>query len=360
MNIAFITPTFALGGYEKVVIGYANAFADLGHNITILCGYKEGNLLEQVQDNVNIIEFKARIRNFIIPLTNYLKKNKVDILYAPFRTYTTVAVIARYLSGNKQCVIYGSAHGYGKDNRLFELIAGRIMRQADVLTAVTQELAEYESRQLNIPIKKYRVFNNPVVDDSKEVIIEEHKWLGENKKFPVVVASGRLEKDKGKDVAIKIFAEVIKSIDSRMIILGTGSEMNALKQLALDLKVNSKIDFVGFVSNPMGYIIQCDVLLHPAEIEAFGNVIVEALFCDLPVVTTECKGPVEIIENGKFGINIGSYFSDDVILNGTSAILEILSGARSFRGLRTRALDFDAKYLEKDFIAPYYEMRKRQ
>ena len=42
MNIAFITPQLKIGGYEKVVVNYANAFCTLGHKITVICGFKEG------------------------------------------------------------------------------------------------------------------------------------------------------------------------------------------------------------------------------------------------------------------------------------------------------------------------------
>lgn len=44
MNIAFITPQLKIGGYEKVVVNYANAFCTLGHKITVICGFKEGGV----------------------------------------------------------------------------------------------------------------------------------------------------------------------------------------------------------------------------------------------------------------------------------------------------------------------------
>lgn len=357
MKLVFITPTFNLGGYEKVVLGYANAFVKMGHCVTIICGFKEGVLLEQTHPDVNIVEFGARVRNFTRPLAKFLKENAVDILYAGFRTYTCVAVIARWISGNRRCVIYGSAHGYGRDSKLTEFLSGRIMRHADVLTAVTQELAEFEAKALNISLSKYRVFNNPVIDDSVSIQLESHPWLGKNKTVPVVVASGRLESGKGIEKTLTVVSELNKRLNVRLLVLGTGSKLKELKNQAEELKIDEKVDFPGFVANPMGYMEQCDAFLHLADIESFGNVIVEALYCNLPVVTTKCKGPEEIIEHGKYGIVIGESTDPDVVRRGADALYDILTGKIKFSGLRERALEFDAKYLEPSYLEPYYELR---
>lgn len=359
MKIVFITPTFNLGGYEKVVLGYANSFVKLGHDITIICGFKEGVLLDQVHPNVNIVQFRARVRSFIRPLAKFLKENEVDIIYAGFRTYTCVAVIARWISGNRQCVIYGSAHGYGRDSKLIEYLSGHIMSQADILTAVTRDLAEYESNALNIPLSKYRVFHNPVVDDSIPIQLEVHPWLGKNKRVPVIIVSGRLEHDKGMKRALDIFFELLHRLDARLLVLGSGSMLEELMEYASNLGICKQVDFLGFVSNPMGYMVQADVFLHPADLEAFGNVIVEALYCNLPVVTTKCKGPEEIIEHGKYGIVIGESSDAGVVQKGADALYDILTGKVKFNGMRERALEFDAKYLEPYFLEPYYELRKK-
>ena len=135
--------------------------------------------------------------------------------------------------------------------------------------------------------------------------------------------------------------------------------LEELKAYTEEIGVADKVDFLGFVPNPMGYMKQCDVFLHPADIEAFGNVIVEALYCGLPVVTTKCKGPEEIIEHGKYGVVIGECNAPDIVQKGADALYDILTGKIRFDGLRDRALEFDAKYLETSYLEPYYELRKK-
>ena len=357
MNLVFCTPSFSLGGYEKVAVNYACGFAKLGHNVTIICGFKKGELLPLITDNIRIIEFKARFRTFIFPLIKLLKNEPIDILYVPYHSYTCLAVIAKLLSGNKKCVVYGSSHGYVKKRFLLDKLLGYVMKHAEVLTAVTHDLAKYDSSLFDIPLEKYTVLKNPVFYECQEILKEKHKWLGENKKYPVIVLSGRLAKDKNYDISLNILQNIQKTHQVKMIILGDGPEKKQLIAFAKDLGITDNVDFLGYVENPMGYIIQCDVFLHTATVEAFGNVIVEALYCDVPVITTSTSGPLEIIKHGKYGINIGDANDPRVIVNGANAIRTILDKKKVFIGLRNFAEQYTATKLENDFLRPYLRIK---
>lgn len=358
MKIAFVTPRLTLGGYEKVVVNYANMLSEHGHYIDILCGFAEGELIFQLDKKVNVINFNTRFRKFIFPLLTYLKKNTVDILYVPYRSYTSIAVVAKHLARNKRCVIYGTMHGYEKSNKLIEFLQGKLINRAEVLSALTDHLAKYEENALGVPAERYIHLKNPVIDSKERILKENHKWL-DYKEYPVIITSGRLEKDKRYDLALEIFFELLQYIDARMILMGTGSQLQELKCLAAHYGIADKVDFVGFVSNPMGYMIQSDVYLHTAELEAFGNVVVEALYCDLPVVTTSCIGPVEIIENERYGIVIGEIDDSQIVKKGAKAILDILCGQKVIKGMKEKALQYDMQDLEEDFLEPYYEYIKR-
>ncbi len=348
MNITFITPSFKLGGYERVVVNYANAFSKLDHNISILCGFEYGELLCQVNKNVHIVCLNARIRSFIFPLIKYLNNNKIDILYTPFETYTSVAIIARHFSNN-DFVIYGSSHGYDEGSKLSNCIYGKILKRADILTGVTKDLCEFDSKKFNIPINKYYVFNNPVINSEIPVIKEFHNWF-KDKEYPIICMAGRLDENKNYYLALDIIKEVIKLKKIRLMIIGNGNELEKLKRKVNILEITEYVDFIGYVDNPLGYIKQCDIFLHTAKIESFGNVIVEALFCEKPIISTNCKGPEEILNNGQYGVLIGKYDDVDVVKNGVSAICNILDGKIKFKNQRKKALEYDAKYLEKDFI----------
>lgn len=358
MNIAFITPQLKIGGYEKVVINYANAFCTLGHKITIICGFKEGEYEKQLNPQVEIVEFKARLRTFLIPLIKYLRKNRVDILYVPFHTYTSVAVIAKMIARSK-VTIYSAEHGFENESQKFvRKIIRYFIKKVDVLIAVSETVAKYDAEQFGINYNRYYIFDNPVYNSRENSDDVKCAWLDEQK-CPVLVTSGRLAKDKHIDIPIKIVAEVSKKRNVSLLILGNGEEKRSLLNLARKLQISDIVHFEGFVSNPISYIKKCDIYLQTSEIESFGNGVIEAQYCNIPAIVTDCGGPVELIENGKYGVNIGAFNSEEVISNGVQAVLNILNKDIMFHGLQERTQKYDALNLERQFMEPYYEYTKK-
>lgn len=359
MNIVFLVPWLRLGGYEKVVVNYANAFSELGHNITILCGFKDEKYAKQISPRVKIVEFKTRFRNFIVPLTIYLKKNSnIDILYAPFHSYTCLAVMAKKVSGSK-AVIYSAEHGFEKKGNFIEQsIVRYFIKKADVLIAVSNEVAAYDANQFRIDSRVYYVFDNPVYNSHECVPIVKDTWI-ESRRGSILVTVGRLAKDKHIEIPIKILSEVAKSRDVSLLILGDGEEREQLQILCENLEIADKVHFKGTVANPISYLKKCDIYLHTSEIESFGNGVIEAQYCNLPAIVTDCGGPVKLIEKNKYGINIGKYNSTDVIKNGVNAVLKILDGEVKFGDFSYKARKYDAINLEEQFLEPYYECIKK-
>jgi glycosyltransferase involved in cell wall biosynthesis len=90
----------------------------------------------------------------------------------------------------------------------------------------------------------------------------------------------------------------------------------------------------------MEYMKACTVYLHTCDREGFGNTVVEAMFSGLPVVTTDCGGPVDIIEKDKYGICFGSGREASAAQTGAQAVARILTGECVFEGLREKALTY--------------------
>lgn len=358
MRIAFITPSLRMGGYEKVVVNYANELCKRGHNVDILCGRSEGDLLSNVSENVRIIDFNSRARTFVFHLIKYLKKNQVDILYSAFRFYNCVSIIAKRVAKSDVC-IYATQHGFESDKKsIITKLYGYFINKADCLIAVADQIAVYETKVLNLKNKNYYTFNNPVFDKRIDLKLEQHPWF-EGMHPPIIAMAGRLEKDKGIQYGISILHEILKHKNVNMLILGEGSYRKELEEEADRLGISNNICFLGFVSNPVGYLKQCDLFLHTALAEGFGNVIVEALYAELPVCTTNCSGPLQIIENGKYGICIGSVYDNEFSKNAAQKIINVLEGKVTFEGLKERAMSFDIEESTNQFLEPYYEYIKK-
>jgi glycosyltransferase involved in cell wall biosynthesis len=89
--------------------------------------------------------------------------------------------------------------------------------------------------------------------------------------------------------------------DSRLVIYGDGPDRDALRRLADELGLGGRVELPGYVAAPWDAYAKASCFALTSRSEAFGNVVVEALASGLPVVSTDCGGPTEILESGRFG-----------------------------------------------------------
>ncbi|MFN3985307.1 MAG: glycosyltransferase [Rhodocyclaceae bacterium] len=117
-----------------------------------------------------------------------------------------------------------------------------------------------------------------------------------------IVTAGRLAPEKDLGTLIRAFALLRASLDARLEIIGSGPELPALQALAAELGVGDRIDFAGFTPRPLERIREADVFVHTALFEGFGNVLLEAMACGVPLIATDCDfGPREIVRDGVNG-----------------------------------------------------------
>lgn len=132
-----------------------------------------------------------------------------------------------------------------------------------------------------------------------------------------------------------------------MTILGEGPLRTTLSERAAERGVLEDLDMPGFVDNPYAYMSAAGVFVVSSEVEGLSNVLVEAMACGAPVVSTDCpSGPREVLEDGRWGrlVPVG----DVQALAG--AMGEALDGGRPRRASpRVEAFSVDravAAYLE--------------
>lgn len=118
-----------------------------------------------------------------------------------------------------------------------------------------------------------------------------------------IATFGRLAPEKDLDTLFNALAIVRRELDVTLTLVGDGPERERLQQLARELGIATAIEFHGFHVNPYAFVKGSDVFVHTSRFEGFGNVILEAMACEIPVIATDCDfGPREIIQHGENGL----------------------------------------------------------
>src|ERR1043166_6358753 len=160
----------------------------------------------------------------------------------------------------------------------------------------------------------------------------------------LIVACGRLKALKGFDYLIDALVEVRKTLPASLWIVGEGEERAALEKKVRRLGLENFVRLLCLQDNPFKYMAAADVFVLSSLFEGFGNVIVEAMACGVPVVATACPyGPQEIISDGHNGILVPPADAR-ALANG---ILRVLNDGAVSRKLaiagKERSNDFNAQ-----------------
>ncbi len=174
-------------------------------------------------------------------------------------------------------------------------------RHADACIAVSAGVAEDVARLAGIGRDRIAVIHNPVElpaasDDGEGATV----WGTDGARR--VLTAGRLVPQKNHALLLEAFARLLDSVEARLVILGEGPLRAALERRAAELGIAHAVSLPGFLLHPWPVYAAADLFVLSSDFEGFGNVLVEALACGLPVVSTDCpSGPREILDDGAFG-----------------------------------------------------------
>ena len=151
----------------------------------------------------------------------------------------------------------------------------------------------------NYNLKKTKTIYNPI--DLK--LISQKLLAQKPVDFDYILAVGRLCRQKGFDILINAFAKSNLKSKIKLIILGEGKERKNLEKLIIELNLKKQVLLFGKVDNPFIFMKHAKFFTLSSRYEGFPVVLLEALACGTPVITTNCEtGTSEIIENGKNGL----------------------------------------------------------
>jgi glycosyltransferase involved in cell wall biosynthesis len=177
--------------------------------------------------------------------------------------------------------------------------------RADSVVAVAGGVKSDMVQHFKVPDGKIAVIHNPIDVTRIQVRAVEpvaYPWVS-RKESVLAVAVGRLVKLKGFDFLIQAFAQLPKTLDARLIILGEGVERPRLEQMIGQFGLQERAALLGFQDNPWKYMARADVLVLSSLTEGSPNVIGEAMALGLPVLATDCSAGVsDYVQDGQNGL----------------------------------------------------------
>jgi glycosyltransferase involved in cell wall biosynthesis len=270
----------------------------------------EGAFLEDVPADVPVLNLEAAsLWTAWRPLAALLRANPPDILLSTCSGTNVVACLARLLTGNRLRLVLSERNVMVRDQppvkKWLLLAAKRLLYpSADGITAVSSGVKSDLMARLGIAENRIRVVYNPVVGpELVRLAAEEVPDRRLIEPPPTILGAGRLVPAKGFDTLIRAFALVRRHREAKLVILGEGPLRLELLKLAEELGVAGQVALPGFDKNPFRYMARCSVFVLSSRFEGLPGVLIQAMACGVPVISTNCPaGPGEIIDPDRDGV----------------------------------------------------------
>lgn len=358
-KIIFVIPSLVGGGAERVLVNLIKSLNPEMYDLSLVLFEKKGVYIEDIPNYVKIIDFKKRSKysflKLIICLISIIEKQKPDIVISFLRYVNVIAVLAKLLSRTKFKLIL-TVHIFLSETvlrmrykKFWALIYRKLFMCSDYIIVPSQGVKTDLIEKFSSDQSGIRVINHPFnIDEIRELSNER---ISEIDSESYILAAGRLTKQKGFDLLINAYKLICEDIKENLIIIGEGEEEEKLKQLISEYALESRVILLGYQKNPFKYMKNAKVFVLSSLWESFALVIVEAMACGVPVISTDCpSGPGEIITNKLNGILVLTQDEKEL----SKAILRLLNNDE----LRHKLADEGQKRSEDyriDKIVPKYE-----
>ena len=220
----------------------------------------------------------------------------------------------------------------------------------DEVICVSQTVKEGIEKKYNV--KNAKVLYNPI---NREKILklsnEKIDDINHSNKFKLI-SVGRLSKEKGYDRLLRVVKKLVnEQIGCELLIIGSGKEYDKLNSYIKNNNLEYNIKIVGYKENPYKYVKSSDLFVCSSLSEGYSLVIAESLVLGIPVVSTKCSGPIEILRNGENGLLVEN--SEEGLYKG---IKEIINSGELYMNYKNKAVEEGTKFGVDNFIKSLEEI----
>jgi glycosyltransferase involved in cell wall biosynthesis len=293
LNILQISSASSFGGGERYVADLTNALTKRGHELYIAVRPNSPLPRHLRLPSERIVTLPLRNALDVQSaraLDKFVRQQRIDIVHAHMaRDYSLAAYAAR----RRETKFIVTRHVLFQLNRLHRHTLARATKVIAVSQAVARELrASGVANEQQIAV----IPNGVDVERFNRARTEPQDGL-------LVGSIGELRTLKRHDDFIRAAAQVASRFpNAQFVLAGTGAGREELEELVVDLALEDKFRFLGWVEEAEQLLSEMDVFVSASETESFGLAIVEAMAAETAVVATATEGACEVIENQQTGL----------------------------------------------------------
>lgn len=356
-------PTF--GGSGIVATELGNALAKKNHSVHFIT-YSQPYRLEFFNENISYHEVDVmdyplfHYPPYELALTSKMvdvvKFERLDLLHVHYAIpHASAAYMAKQILRTQgiHIPVVTTLHGtditlVGRDPS-FEPVVTFSINESDGITAVSQDLKDDTLRHFKIH-KDIQVIPNFIDLERFKKQKKEHfkKAICPNNE-KLLVHTSNFRKVKRVEDVVRIFCNVRKKMPAKLLLVGDGPERIRIENICRELETCDDIRFLGKLDAVEEVLSVCDLFLMPSEKESFGLAALEAMACEVPVISSDAGGIPELNINGVTG-----FLSPVGDVEGMTAnALYVLEDDR-LAAFKKNALN-RAKEFDVNKILPFYE-----
>ncbi|MBI3586832.1 MAG: N-acetyl-alpha-D-glucosaminyl L-malate synthase BshA [Ignavibacteriales bacterium] len=367
MNIGITCyPTY--GGSGVVATELGKALAEKGHSVHFISyampmrldGFVDNVIFHEVEiSNYPLFDFPLYTLALASKMVEVAKYEKLDIFHCHYAIpHATSAYLAKQMLNQSNIKVITTLHGtditlVGLEPSFLPVMKFSI-EQSDGVTAVSRFLKEKTLTNYNIE-KEIEVIPN-FVDTAKykrlraDEVLKHYAPGGEK----ILTHTSNFRKVKRVQDVILIFAEVLKKVKSKLLLIGDGPERSQCELLCRELGIHEHVKFLGKQLEIVSILSAADLFLMPSQSESFGLSALEAMACEVPVISTSVGGLPELQVHGQTGY-IAEIGDIDRMSRYAVDLLANASKHKMFaEAARKRALEFEATKIVAQYES-YYE-----